>query len=213
MHFPMFYYNIRRLPVQSDSVSVWTCRRRKLCWWRIWNTCRTLMLKDIGCCWQNRPNQHGHQHSKLADKSQHLCRRSASSITLLNSGCSIKKIHSVPSFECSPEILKTMQNQLFNFSLEALEWVILELFRWSGFSEFGYFLIERMTHLEHNEENFTFFIISENQWIMKYKLINFIYFKKLNLTSKAGLWTDAKSRLRMDGSVRWALKSKRWKWI
>ena len=34
---------------------------------------------------------------------------------------------------------------------------------------------------------------------MKYKLINFIYFKKLNLTSKVGLWTVAKSRLRVDG--------------
>ena len=37
-------------------------------------------------------------------------------------------------------------------------WLILELFRWRRFSEFGYFSIELMTHLEHNEENFTFLI-------------------------------------------------------
>ena len=53
-----------------------------------------------------------------------------------------------------------------------------------------------MTHLEHNEENFTF-LISENKWIMKNKLFlnNFIYFnsQKFNLTSKVGLWMNAKT--------------------
>ena len=156
------------------------------------------------CWWQNRPNRHGHHHSVT---SRNIC------VTMLDYAVLTKKIHSVSSFECSPEILETMQNQLFNFSLGAFDESFRNFFGGADCPNSDIFSIERMTHLEHNEENFTLFIISENQWIMKYKLINFIYFKKLNLTSKAGLWTDAKSRLRMDGSVRWALKSKRWKWI
>ena len=57
------------------------------------------------------------------------------------------------SFECSSDSENKIAKIKFN-----PEWLILELFRWRRFSEFGYFSIELMTHLEHNEENFTFLI-------------------------------------------------------
>ena len=154
-------------------------------------------ILPTSCWWQNRPNQRGQW--PLVTIIQNLLTSRNICVTMLDHAVLTKKTIQFQVLSALQKFWKQCNTNSSIFPWRLLNESFRNFFGVADCPNSDIFLIERMTHLEHNEENFTFFIISENKWIMKYKLINFIYFKKLNLTSKVGLWTVAKSRLRVDG--------------